>query len=84
MGRRTGTRLGNVYRSVREKQGIVVYRKRVLQSVTSLGCCFTSISRARPPVNRKFLSPARSQIFAMEKIGSLRERRKWNLGLGHN
>ena len=27
----------NVYRSVREKQGIVVYRQRVLQTVTSLG-----------------------------------------------
>ena len=34
--RRTGTRHGNVYRSVREKQGIVVYRQRVLQTVTSL------------------------------------------------
>ena len=40
MGRRriagTGTRHGNVYLSVREKQGIVVYRQRVLQTVTSL------------------------------------------------
>ena len=35
--RRTGTRHGNVYRSIREKQGIVVYRQRVLQTVTSLG-----------------------------------------------
>ena len=34
--RRTGTRHGNVYRSVREKQGIVVYQQRVLQTVTSL------------------------------------------------
>ena len=34
--RRTGTKLGNVYRSVREKQGSVVYRHRVLQTVTSL------------------------------------------------
>ena len=33
--RRTGTR-HNVYRSVREKQGNVVYRQRVLQTVTSL------------------------------------------------
>ena len=32
----TGTRHGNVYLSVREKQGIVVYRQRVLQTVTSL------------------------------------------------
>ena len=34
--RRTGTSHGNVYRSVREKQGNVVYRQRVLQTVTSL------------------------------------------------
>ena len=34
--RRTGTRHGNVYRSVREKQENVVYRQRVLQTVTSL------------------------------------------------
>ena len=34
--RRTGTRHGDVYRSVREKQGNVVYRQRVLQTVTSL------------------------------------------------
>ena len=37
MGRRlTGTRHGNVYRSVKEKQGIVVYRQRLLQTVASL------------------------------------------------
>ena len=36
VGRRhTGTRHGNVYRSVREKQGNVVYRQSVLQTVTS-------------------------------------------------
>ena len=34
--RRTRTRHGNVYRSVREKQGNAVYRQRVLQTVTSL------------------------------------------------
>ena len=33
---RTGTRHVNVYRSVREKQGVVVYQQRVLQTVTSL------------------------------------------------
>ena len=44
--RRTWTRHGNGYRSVREKQGIVVYRQRVLQTVTSGSeCCFTIISR---------------------------------------
>ena len=35
--RRTGTGHGNVYLSVREKQEIVVYRERVLQTVRSLG-----------------------------------------------
>ena len=34
--RRTGTRHGNVYRSVREKQENVVSRRRVSQTVTSL------------------------------------------------
>ena len=34
--RRTGTRHDNVYHSVREKQGIVVYRLHILQTVTSL------------------------------------------------
>ena len=34
--RRTGTRLDNVYRSVREKKGNVVCRQRVLQTVTSV------------------------------------------------
>ena len=34
--RRTGARHGNVYRGVREKHGNVVYRQRVLQTVTSL------------------------------------------------
>ena len=34
--RRTGTRHGNVYRSVKEKQGIVVYQQRLLQTVASL------------------------------------------------
>ena len=34
--RRTGNRHGNVYLSVREKQGNVVYRQRVYQTVTSL------------------------------------------------
>ena len=34
--RRTGIRQSNVYRRVRKKQGNVVYRQRVLQTVTSL------------------------------------------------
>ena len=47
--RRTGTWHGNVYRSVREKQGIVAYQQSVLQTVTSLRVVFSSILRARPP-----------------------------------
>ena len=82
--RRTLTRHGNVYLSVREKQGIVVYRQTCFTKSDISGCCFTSISRARPPENRNFWSPARSQIFAVEKISSPRERRKWSLSLGHN
>ena len=46
----------NLYSSVIEKQGIVagivVYRQRVLQTVTALS--FTSILKARPPGNNKF------------------------------
>ena len=34
--RRTGTRHDNVYRSVKEKQGNVVYRQRGLQTVAFL------------------------------------------------
>ena len=47
--RRTGTRHGNVYRNIREKQGIVIYRQRVLQAVASL-----LVSRAQPPENLKY------------------------------
>ena len=83
--RRTGTRHGNVYLSVREKQGIVVYQQRVLQTVTSLDVLSLLFRQGqRPPENRKFWSPARSQIFTMETIRSPRERRKCSLGLGHN
>ena len=67
--RRTGTRGGNVYLSVREKRGIVVYQQRVLQTVTSLGVLSLVFRRRqRPPENLKFWSPARSQIFTMETI----------------
>ena len=63
-------------------QRIVVHRQRVLQTVTSL--VFRGHDLRCSPENRKFLSPARSQIFAMEKIDSPREWRKWSLSLGHN
>ena len=61
--RRTGTRHGNVYRSVREKQGIV-YRQRVLQTVTSLCVSFTSFSRS------EFINLSRAQRAYRARIAS--------------
>ena len=61
--RRTGTRHGNVYRSVREKQGIV-YRQRVLQTVTSLCVSFTSFSRG------EFINLSRAQRAYHARIAS--------------
>ena len=89
MGRRLkGTRHGNAHLIGRENQGIVTgnccLSAPCFANSDISSCCFPSISRARPPKNRKVLSPARSQIFSMEKISSSRERRKWSLGLGHN
>ena len=69
--RRTGTSHGNVYRSVREKQGIVVYQQRVLQTVTSLRV-----------VSLVFQQEARFSLW--KKLGSSSERRKWSLGLGQH
>ena len=63
----TGNRHGNVYRSVREKQGNVVYRQSVLQTVTSLRVVSPSVSRGRPPENRKYEFSARSHTLALEK-----------------
>ena len=86
--RRTGARHGNVYRSVREKQGIVTRNcclsAMCLTNSDISACCFTGISRARPPENRKYQSPPRSQIFANQKISSPRERRKRSLDLGQH
>ena len=78
--RRTGTRHGNVYRSVREKQGNVVYRQRVLQTVTSLrvvslvfqGYDLLKIANINPQQEATY-------TFAMEKISPSRERRKCRL-----
>ena len=81
---RTGNRHGNVYRSVREKQGIVVYRQRVLQKVTSLrvvslvflGHNLLKITNINPQQEAKFL--------LWKKLDYSRERRKWSLGLGQH
>ena len=48
--------VGNVYHSVREKQGIVVYPQRVLQTVTSLR--FVSlVFRAHTPLKIANINP---------------------------
>ena len=83
--RRTGTR-HNVYRCVREKHGNVVYRQRVLQTVTTLrdvslvfrGQDLLKIANIINPQQEATLSAT----FAMEKISSPIERQKWSLGLG--
>ena len=82
--RRIGTRHGNVYRSVREKQGNVVYRQRVLQTVTSLG--FVSlVFRGHDLLKIANINPQQEATLSLrKKISSLRERRKWNLGLGQH
>ena len=83
--RRTGTRHGNVYRSVREKQGNVVYRQRVLQTVTPLRDV-SLVFRGQDLLKIANINPQQeatlSAAFAREKISSLIERQKWSLGLG--
>ena len=82
--RRAGNRHGNVYRSVREKQEVVVYRQRVLQTVKSLrvvslvlrGDELLKITNINPQQEAKF-SPRK-------KLDSSRERRKWSLGLSQH
>ena len=82
--RRTGTRHGNVYRSVREKQGIVVYQQRVLQTVTSLHVV-SLVLRGHDLLKITNINPQQEARFSLwKKPGSSRERRKWSLGLGQH
>ena len=86
MGRRpTGTRHGNVYRSVREKQqGNVVYRQRVLQTVTSLRVV-SLVFRGHDLLKIANINPQQEATLSLwKKISSPRERRKWSLGLGQH
>ena len=79
--RRTGTRHGNVYRSVREKQGIVVYQQRGLQTVTSVSLVF----RGHDLLKIININPQQEARFSLwKKLGSSSERRKWSLGLGQH
>ena len=82
--RRTGTRQGNVYRSVREKQGNAVYRQRVLQTVTSLRVVSLAF-RGHDLLKIANINPQQKATLSLwKKISSPRERRKWSLGLGQH
>ena len=69
--RRTGTRHGKVYRSVREKEGNVVYRRRVLQTVTSLRVV-SLVFRGHDLLKIANIHPQQKAT------------RKWSLGLGQH
>ena len=64
--RRTGTRHGNVYRSVREKQGVVVYRQRVLQTVASLRVV-SLVLRGHDPLKISYINPQQEARFSLWK-----------------
>ena len=82
--RRIGARHGNVYRSVREKQGIVVYRQRVLPTVTSLHVV-SLVFRGHDLLKIRNIHPQQEARFSVcKKLGSSGERRKWSLGLGQH
>ena len=82
--RRTGTRHGNVYRSVREKQGNVVYWQRVLQTVTSLRVV-SLVFRGHDLLKIANINPQQEATLSLwKKISSLREWRNWSLGLGQH
>ena len=77
--RRTGTRLCNVYLSVREKRGNVFYRQRVLQTVTSLRVV-SLVFREHDLLKIANIDPQQEATLSL--VSSQRERRKWSLGLG--
>ena len=82
--RRTGNRHGNVYRSVREKQGIVVYRQRVLQTVTSLRVV-SLVFRGHDLLKITNINPQQEARFLLwKKLDYSKELRKWSLGLGQH
>ena len=79
--RRTGARHGNVYRSVREKQGIVVYQQRVLQTVISLPV-ISLVFRGHDLLKITNINPQQEASFSLWKKPGSSSRRKWSLGLG--
>ena len=81
--RRTRTRHGDVYRSVREKQGNIVYRN-VLQTMTSLRVV-SLVFRGHDPLKIANINPQQDATLSLwKKISSPREWRKWSLGLGQH
>ena len=82
--RRTGTRHGNVYRSIREKQGIVVYQQRVLQTVISLRVV-SLVFRGHDLLKITNINPQQEARFSLwQKLGSPTAQRKLSLGLGQH
>ena len=82
--RRTENRHGNVYRSVREKQGIVVYQQRVLQTVTSLRVV-SLVFRGHDLLKITNINPQQEARFLLwKKLGSSSDRRKWSLSLAQH
>ena len=80
--RRTGTRPGNVYRSVREKQGNAVYRQRVLQTVTSL-LVVSLVFRGHDLLQITNINPQQETTLSLWKELVPRAG-KWSLGLGQH
>ena len=78
------TRPGNVYRSVRENRENVVYRPRVLQTVTSLRVV-SLVFRGHDLLKiANFNRQQEATLSLWKKISFPRERRKWSLGLGQH
>ena len=71
--RRTGTRRGNVDRSVREKQGHVVYRQRVLQTVRSLRVVLL-VSRGHDLLKIANINPQQEATLSLWKKNQFPER----------
>ena len=69
-------------KSVREKNGKVVYGQRVLQTVTSLRVV-SLVFRGHDLLKIANINPQQEATLSLrKKISSPREHQKWSLGLG--
>ena len=67
-----------------EKNGIVVYQQRVLQTMTSLRVV-SLVFRGHDLLKITNINPQQEARFSLwKKLGSSSERRKWSLGLGQH